>query len=123
MKTGQSSQEYEAAWDALRAEVEQLYADVREQDEVLRILDEEILTKARQTFDLSIEAYRVGRIEFQQLIDNYDTLQRLQVEYFMRTAAREQAIARLERSVGCAIAEPPVELRQPGDQLPPPGSQ
>ncbi len=123
LKTGQSSQEYEAAWDALRAEVEQFYADVREQDEVLRILDEEIIAKAQQTFDLSIEAYRVGRIEFQQLIDNYDTLQRLQVEYFMRTAAREQAIARLERSVGCAIAEPAVELLQPGDQLPPPGSQ
>jgi cobalt-zinc-cadmium efflux system outer membrane protein len=120
LKTGQSSQEYEAAWDSLRADVEQYYADVREQDDVLKILDQDILTKAQQTFDLSIEAYRVGRIGFQQLIDNYDTLLRLRIEYYMRSAAREQAIARLERSVGCAIAEPPAELQQPGEQLPTP---
>ncbi len=123
LKAGQSSQEYEAAWDALRAEVEQYYADVQEQDEVLRILNEDILTKAQQTFELSIEAYRVGRIGFQQLIDNYDTLLRLRVEYYMRNAAREQAIARLERSVGCAIAEPPTELRQPNEQLPNPAQE
>ena len=118
MKAGQSSQEYEVAWDALRADVELYYADVREQDEVLKILDQDILKKSQQTFDLSTEAYRVGRIGFQQLIDNYDTLLRLRIEYFMRTAAREQAIARLERVVGCAIAEPAADLQQPDEQLP-----
>ncbi|HVT26646.1 MAG TPA: TolC family protein [Lacipirellulaceae bacterium] len=123
LKAGQSSQEYEAAWDSLRADVERYYADVREQDEVLKILDQDILKKSQQTFDLSTEAYRVGRIGFQQLIDNYDTLLRLRIEYFMRTAAREQAIARLERSVGCAIAEPPADLQQPDDQLPGPTQQ
>ena len=123
LEAGQSSEQYAAAWDTLRADVEQNYADVREQDEVLRILNEEIITKARQTFELSIRAYETGRIEFQQLIDNYDTLLRLRVEYFMRKAAREQAIARLERSVGCAIAEPPADLQQPGDPLPAPGGK
>lgn len=114
MKYGQSSQEYDATWDALREQVERLHADIVEQDEVLRILDEGILTKAQQTLDLSIAAYRVGRIGFQQLIDNYDTLLRLEVQYYMRLAGREQAIARLERSVGCAIAEPANELQEPG---------
>ncbi|HEX5472220.1 MAG TPA: TolC family protein [Lacipirellulaceae bacterium] len=120
LRAGQSSQEYEAAWDALRADVEQNYADVREQDAVLKILNQDILKKSQQTFDLSTEAYRVGRIGFQQFIDNYDTLLRLRIEYYMRTATREQAIARLERSVGCAIAEPAADLQQPGEQLPEP---
>jgi len=101
----QSSQQYDATWDTLRAQVEQLYAQAVEHDRVLRILNDEIIRKAEQAFDISIEAYRVDRIGFQQLIDNYENLLRFQVDRYLRTTRREQANAQLERAVGCAVAE------------------
>ena len=65
----------------------------------------EIIRKAEQAFDISIEAYRVDRIGFQQLIDNYENLLRFRVDRYLRITRREQAIAQLERAVGCAVAE------------------
>ncbi len=101
----QSSQQYDATRDTLRAQVEQLYAQAVEHDRVLRILNDEIIRKAQQAFDISIEAYRVDRIGFQQLIDNYENLLRFRVDRYLRITRREQAIAQLERAVGCAVAE------------------
>ncbi len=108
-RTWQSAHQYEATRDTLRAQVEQLHAQAIGHDRVLRILSEDIIRKAEQTFDLSIEAYRVDRIEFQQLIDNYENLLRFRVAHYLRTVRREQAIAQLERAVGCAVADWNVE--------------
>jgi len=62
--------------------------------------------------DLSIEAYRVDRITFQQLIDNYKTLLRHRLDYYRRLSQRQQTLATLERTVGCAITTWPVELEE-----------
>lgn len=104
-KSSQSSQQYEATWDTLRADVEKLHAEIAEHDHVLRILDKDILRKAEQTFELSREAFRVNRIGFQQLIDNYESLLRFRIDFHFRTTSRAQAIARLERAVGCGVTQ------------------
>ncbi len=101
----QSSSRYTATWDALRANVEVFYAQAIEHDRVLAILNKDILRKAEQTLELSIEAYRVDRIGFQQLIDNYENLLRFRTSYHMRRAQREQAIAQLERAIGCVASD------------------
>jgi len=121
-KTWQSAHQYEATSDTLRAQVEQLHAQAVEHDRVLRILNEDIIRKAQQAFDLSIEAYSVDRIGFQQLIDNYENLLRFRVDHYLRTVRREQAIAQLERAVGCAVADwnadPPDGRPREDHQLP-----
>ena len=94
---------FEATWDEARAEVQSLHATVSEQDRVIRLLDRDILPKAQQTLDLSIEAYRLGRIGFQQLIENYENLLRLRIERYRRWADRAQAVASLDRAIGCAV--------------------
>jgi outer membrane protein TolC len=104
-QSAQSAELYDASWDALRADVRRLHAEAVEHDRVLQILDESILRKSQQTFELSIEAYRVDRIGFQQLIDNYESLLRFRLDHHLRRVRREQAIAQLERAVGCAVAE------------------
>jgi outer membrane protein TolC len=104
-KTAQSAQQFQVAWDSLRADVEQLHTEVVEHDRVLRILDENILRKAEQTFELSLEAYRVDRIGFQQLIDSYESLLRSQLDRLRHATRRAQATAQLERAVGCAVAD------------------
>jgi len=108
-QTAQSVRQYEATWDAAYADVRKLHAQAVEQDRILQILRETILPKAKQTFDLSMEAFRLDRIGFQQLIDNYEGLLRYEIELHLRTARREQAVASLERAVGCAVATWPTE--------------
>lgn len=103
--SAQASQRYRAEWARLIAEVESLHADAQGHEQVLAILDREILPRATQTLDLSIESYRVGRIGFQQLIDNYRALLQFSIERATRQARRAQAIARLERAVGCAVLD------------------
>jgi outer membrane protein TolC len=108
-----SAQQLDATWSQLRGEIHALYAQATQHDRVLAILDEQILPKARQVLDLSIEGYRTDRVALVQLIDNYRMLVEYQLDYHRRQSAREQAIAALERKVGCAIATWPV------DPLPP----
>lgn len=111
-KTTQSAEQYDATWDALRKQVQTLHADAVEHDRLLKILDKDILPKADQTLELSIEAYRLDRIGFQQLIDNYRDLLRFRIEYYMHKSRREQAIASLERVVGCVLADVLPELEE-----------
>ena len=107
-----TTRRYAAARDQLLAEVQTLYAQFVEHDQVLAILDSEILPRAGRTLDLSIEAYRDRGLEFQQLIDTYRTLLDYRIDHHKRVAMREQAIASLERAVGCAITA--VEPETPG---------
>ena len=84
-------------------------------------MSDDILPQAKQTLELSVAAYRVDRIGFQQLIDNYETLLQYRIEYHRRLSQREQALARLERFVGCAIATEPVYIDEV-EELPAPRS-
>ncbi len=102
-KTSTSARRFAAARDQFEGEVQALYAQFQEQDRVLKILETQILPPAAQTLELSMESYRTGTQEFQQLIDAYRTLLDFRIDYHKRIALREQTIASLERAVGCAI--------------------
>lgn len=102
-KATSSVRQYAETLDRLHAEIEALYARFTEYDQVLTILEAEIIPRADQTLDLSIEAYRLGRQEFQQLIDVYRTLLEYRIDLHKQKALREQTIASLERAVGIAI--------------------
>ncbi|MBW3595712.1 MAG: TolC family protein [Planctomycetes bacterium] len=118
-EAARTTQRYEATWDEVRAEVQTLYAQAVEHDRIVQILAQDILPLSRQTFDLSLEAFAVNRIGFQQLIDTYEDLLVFRTDYYRRLARREQALASLERAVGCAITTWPVELEEvPAVELP-----
>ncbi|MFZ5833611.1 MAG: TolC family protein [Planctomycetota bacterium] len=100
-----TSRRYAAARDRFQAEVCLLLAQYREQQQTLQILNEQIVPRAEETLQLSMESYRTGRADFQQLIDVYRTLLRYRVDLHRRTAMRAQALASLERAVGTAVWE------------------
>ena len=112
-KTASTARSYAAAEDNIQAEVQSIHAQYREQDQILTILESEILTRAGQALDLSIEAYRTGRVSFEQLIDTYRTLLNYRIDYHRRLALREQAIASLERAVGSAVTAMPAHPNGP----------
>lgn len=99
-----SARRYSSARDRLRSEIQTLYAQFEEHDRVLKVLESEIVPRAAQALELSVESYRTGRREFQQMIDAYRTLLQYRIDLHRREALREQALASLERAVGTAIS-------------------
>ncbi len=123
-KTARSARQYVATRDQVYADVQRLYAQFTQHHEILEILGTEIVPRAQRTLELSVEAYRVGNLEFQQMIDNYNALLKFKIDLYQREALREQAIAGLERAVGTAISAAPLEAAedsQPVSIPPPPG--
>jgi cobalt-zinc-cadmium efflux system outer membrane protein len=119
--SARSARQYAAALDEVRREVVELYAQFSKHHQVLEILSAEIVPRAEQTLDLSITAYDVGKLPFEQLIRNYRDLLDYRIDLHKREALREQAIASLERAVGCAVtAWPPPPGGYPADDSQPP---
>jgi len=102
-RTAASRRRYAAERDQVRAEVSALYAEFREHDRMLGIVESEILPAAEQTLELATESYRNSQTSYQQLIDVYRTLLAYRIELHQHVAARGQAVASLERTVGCSI--------------------
>ena len=109
-RAARTAQQYDALWDDVRAEVQTQHAQAIGDDRIAQILEKNIIPKSQEALNLSFEAYRVDRITFQQLIENYKTLLRHRIDYHRRLAQRAQAIATLERAVGCAITTWPIDL-------------
>ena len=122
--SARSAHQYEATLDEVRREVVALYAQFVRHHQVLEILATEIVPNAEKTLRLSMEAYDVGKLPFEQLIQTYRRLLDYQIDYYQREALREQAIASLERAVGCAVTAWPLEAadesQPPPAPLPPP---
>jgi len=106
-RTAASSRRYVAERDRVRAEVSALYALFRQHDRMLGIVESEILPAAEQTLELATESYRNSQASYQQLIDVYRTLLAYRIELHQHVAARGQAVASLERAVGCSITAAP----------------
>jgi len=95
-----SARRYDALRDQTQEEVTDLFAQIRSQQELLRLLREEMVPKADQTFEVSLRAYEVGEVTFLQLVDNWRQLLRYQIAAYRLEAQLRQALARLERLVG-----------------------
>lgn len=95
---------YDAIRDQYQTEIETLHAQFREHHLTLKILEADIVPRAEETLRLTLASYRAGRADFQQLIDVYRTLLRYRVDLHRHLALSQQALASLERTVGCAVS-------------------
>ena len=118
-KTARSAQQYEATLDQVHQEVVTLYAQFTEHDEVFEILRSQIVPRAVDTLDLSITAYGVGKLRFEQLIQSYRDLLNYEIDRYRRESLREQAVASLERAVGCAVTTWPPQVAADPEPLAP----
>jgi len=95
-----SARQYDSLRDQTQEEVKDLFAQISSQQELLRLLGDEIVPKAEQTFEVSLRAYEVGEVTFLQLVDNWRQLLRFQLSAYRLEAQLRQSLARLERAVG-----------------------
>lgn len=95
-----SARNYDAMRDATLEEVTDLFARTNSHQQMLTLFEEDILPKARQTLQVSSQAYNVGEVDFLQLIDNWRQLLRYEVNYRRLEANLRQSLADLEQAVG-----------------------
>ena len=81
-------------------QVTDLFAKAESQQDLLILFQQDILPKARQTLEVSSQAYNVGEVDFLQLIDNWRQLLRYELSYHRLEASLRQTLAELERVVG-----------------------
>jgi outer membrane protein TolC len=114
-----TAREYDSLRDATLEQVLDLFAQVQSQQDLLTLFEEDILPKARQTFEVSTAAYDVGQVDFLTLLDNFRQLLRYEVNYRRLEASLHQALAELERVVGGYTVEPGEVLPAPEEPMPP----
>jgi outer membrane protein, heavy metal efflux system len=119
-----TAREYDALRDGTVEQVADLFARAQSQQDMLVLLREDILPKARQTYEVSNSAYSVGEVDFLQLIDNFRQLLRYELSYARLEASLRQTLAELERVVGGPLsagvdAAPAPELPSPADDAAP----
>ena len=95
-----SARQYDSLRDQTQEEVKDLFARVHSQQELLRLMRDEIVPKADQTFEVSLQSYEVGEVSFLQLVDNWRQLLRFQIATHRLEAQLRQSLARLERTIG-----------------------
>ena len=98
-----TARRYQSVRDRYQAEIETLHTQFREHHFTHKILETDIVPRAEETLRLALESYRAGRANFQQLIDVYRTLLRYRIDLHRHLALSQQALASLERAVGCAL--------------------
>ncbi|WLD13547.1 TolC family protein [Planctellipticum variicoloris] len=109
-----SAREYDAMKDRTQAEVKDLFAQALSQRDLVALFKNEIIPKAEQTLEVSLEAYRVGQTDFLQLVDNWRQLLKFRVMLSQQESQLRQTLSTLERVVGGAISSPMPPVPVPG---------
>lgn len=92
-----------AVESGLRLAVQQAYIKVKTAEQRAALLRTTVLPQSRHTVEVARVAYESNRGDFLSLIDDERTSLNIQLDYYRALAAREQALADLERAVGVEI--------------------
>lgn len=94
------AREYDALRDEVLEAIKDQFAQAQSQQEMLKLFQDDIVPKADQTLEVSIRAYEVGEVDFQQLIDNWRQVLRFQLARERLEAQYRQSLSMLDRAVG-----------------------
>lgn len=99
-RTVATARRYDALRDETVQQIKELYVQATSQYELIKLFREEIIPRAEQTLQVSSAAYETGKIDFLQLIDNWQGLLRFQLMVQRLESQLQQTLAALERVVG-----------------------
>ena len=95
-----NARDYDSLKDETMRQIKDLFSQVESQQALLQLFTEDILPKAQQTFEQSIDSYQVGEVGFLQVIDNWRQLLRLEIGEKRLESQLQQRLASLARVVG-----------------------
>jgi len=87
------------------ATIQDVAAQLEKNHNLVQLYSTGIIPQAQQSFDASLTAYQVGRVEFLNLLDGLMTLYRYQLDYERALADYQRNIAQLEAAVGVSLVD------------------
>ncbi len=116
----EDARRYDGERDETFRRIKRLIVQVRAQEEQIKLFRDSIVPKSIQTLRVSTADYRVGKVDFQQIIDNWSDLLRFQTQLIRLEANLGQTLASLERVIGCQLATLDETSPSPSPALVPP---
>jgi outer membrane protein TolC len=98
-----STEHYRGARNEVFFAIQDLFVKVDAAHRSATLLRGGILPRARQTVEVSESGYQAGEVSFMALIDNWQRLLDLTLDYHRALATLEQEVAALEQVLGGAI--------------------
>ena len=94
---------YAAAQNRVRFQVEDAYARVHAQQELVALFANTIIPEARQAYEVSREDYRGGTTSFLYVIDNWQKWLSFNIQYHTALGELERSVADLEEALGQSL--------------------
>lgn len=115
--TAADRRKYDSLRDRTQEETKDLFVRIEAGRQMLELFRSSIIPQADQTLQVSIQGYEAGKVDFLQMLDNWQQLLRYRVSAYRLEGQLRQDLAELERIVGGAL--PPVDGPQ-NEMLPAP---
>ena len=99
------------------ATIQDAYAQLEKNRDLAQLFTTGIIPQAQQSFDASLTAYQVGKVEFLTLLDSLMTLYRYQLDYQRALADYQRNLAQLEAASGFDPTSPGTTPAQSTDRM------
>lgn len=111
----ENARRYEATLDDTFRLIRRLMVQIDAIQQQLDLFKGSMIPKTEQALRVSTADYRVNKIDFQQLLDNWSDLLTFHLQVARLDANLAQTLASLERVVGCELASPTGEHWNPAE--------
>ena len=103
LKQQQANEEYQAAQRELESAVQKQLVRIHTSDEQLKIYREGLIPQSTASLRAATASYESGKQDFETLMSAFNDVLQLQIESQRELAARESAVATLERLTGVTL--------------------
>jgi outer membrane protein TolC len=107
---------YEANRDETFSEIQDLMIQAKVQQNVITLLRDSILPRARDSFELARSDYAQSNVDYTTVLTAQRELLQVELQIAQVEAELGKALASLERAVGCEINEHPPKTAAAGDR-------
>ena len=109
----ENARRYESTLDDTFRLIRRLMVQIDAIEQQLDLFKGSMIPKTEQALRVSTADYRVNKVDFQQLLDNWSDLLMFHLQVARLESNLAQTLARLERVVGCELAAPAGEDWKP----------
>jgi len=100
-----SMHEYTSAKNLVCFRVEDALANVEAQRELAELFDSTIIPQSRQAYEIARASYKVGKSDFQYVVDNWQKWLVFTIQYHRAVGELERSVADLEQAIGQSLNE------------------
>ena len=103
----ESARRYDASRDDTMRMIRRLVVQAEAQEQQIDLFQNSIIPKAEQALRVSTADYRVNKLDFQQILDNWSDVLMFHLQVARFESSLNQTVASLERVIGCQLATLP----------------